>query len=675
MAELQKIPKIQSNLKSPDRVKSKLINKAEFIIGPEGPPGPQGPQGNSLEYNWDGTNLGVRVEGQEEYEYQDLLGPQGEQGEKGDNALINGVNVLTIQEGNNIELVQQDDTLIINNTYEYDDTDIKTNIQSLEELTGELDKDLSNAQNDIESLETEKADRTEIPDVSEFIKNTVDNLVNYYKKTETYTQSEVNQLIGAVKSVSMKVVPTRPETGETNIIYLVPSATQTSDNVYDEWIYVDNKWELIGNTVANLINYYTKEEINTLLFDYITSNDLENVLENYVSKTKIATSSTLGLVMANPNEYGIWCYGDGNLAAQTVNYEKYNTMVNATFIGKGTLENVITGKELTNKKYVDDEVEKLDNRINEMELFKFPNAIIHGTPIINNGQVSSFNSENYLSLPAIFDLHDRGFEFNFAFRTNSDVITAQNILGSRFCMALLLESGKIKLRVSSNGTSWDLVDITGDIDVQTNTLYYVQIYFDKLTYKLKYSLDGLTYTEIASKVASVSPHPAQIYLGIGNNFFNPFKGILNLNKCYLKVNNSVVWQGMDDAGLATRMAVDMENIDEAGIEKIDEIVNEKGYVKNDYLDDYVPKTQKATNTVLGLVRTGNMISVNAAGELQVDTMSYTQYSQEAGNKCISKGTLENVIVGKDLANKSYVDEKIGDIDTILTNIDTGEGVE
>ena len=42
---------------------------------------------------------------------------------------------------------------------------------------------------------------------------------------------------------------------ETNIIYLIPSAKQTSDNVYDEWIYVDNKWELIGTTKVDLSNY------------------------------------------------------------------------------------------------------------------------------------------------------------------------------------------------------------------------------------------------------------------------------------------------------------------------------------------------------------------------------------------------------------------------------------
>ena len=46
--------------------------------------GPTGPQGDSIEYDWDGTQLGVRVEGESSYDYTDLEGPKGDQGEQGD---------------------------------------------------------------------------------------------------------------------------------------------------------------------------------------------------------------------------------------------------------------------------------------------------------------------------------------------------------------------------------------------------------------------------------------------------------------------------------------------------------------------------------------------------------------------------------------------------------------
>lgn len=43
----------------------------------KGDKGDTGETGRGLEFDWDGTRLGVRVEGDEEYIYVDLRGPQG----------------------------------------------------------------------------------------------------------------------------------------------------------------------------------------------------------------------------------------------------------------------------------------------------------------------------------------------------------------------------------------------------------------------------------------------------------------------------------------------------------------------------------------------------------------------------------------------------------------------
>jgi hypothetical protein len=48
-----------------------------------GPAGEQGAAGSGLEYEWDGTRLGVRVVGDEAYAYVELVGPQGIQGVPG----------------------------------------------------------------------------------------------------------------------------------------------------------------------------------------------------------------------------------------------------------------------------------------------------------------------------------------------------------------------------------------------------------------------------------------------------------------------------------------------------------------------------------------------------------------------------------------------------------------
>lgn len=111
-------------------------------------------------------------------------------------------------------------------------------------------------------LEENKADKTEIPDVSEFIKNTVDNLINYYKKSETYTQAEVNQLIGAIKTAHFEVVERLPEIGENNIIYLVPKTIAKENDIYEEYIYVNEFYEFIGSTAVDLTGYATENWVN-----------------------------------------------------------------------------------------------------------------------------------------------------------------------------------------------------------------------------------------------------------------------------------------------------------------------------------------------------------------------------------------------------------------------------
>lgn len=62
-----------------------------------------------------------------------------------------------------------------------------------------------------------------------------------------------------------EVVQTLPSVGESGVIYLVPKTTSETDNVYDEYIWTNNTWELIGSTEIDLSNYYTKTEVDNLI--------------------------------------------------------------------------------------------------------------------------------------------------------------------------------------------------------------------------------------------------------------------------------------------------------------------------------------------------------------------------------------------------------------------------
>lgn len=140
-----------------------------------------------------------------------------------------------------------------------------------EAVWGSITGNLSN-QTDLKVAIDSKANASDIPTkVSElsndknFITKAVDNLINYYKKSEIYTQEQVNTLISNVNSFNVEVVQTLPtENIDTHTIYLVPKEAETNDN-YDEYIYINNSWEHIGSTNVDLTNYYNKNEIDTKL--------------------------------------------------------------------------------------------------------------------------------------------------------------------------------------------------------------------------------------------------------------------------------------------------------------------------------------------------------------------------------------------------------------------------
>ena len=112
---------------------------------------------------------------------------------------------------------------------------------------------------------------------SGFITKAVNDLANYYTKTNTYTKTEVNTLIGDLKTISIQKVDNLPTTGQSNIIYLVPASGST-ENHYVEYIWVaaDSSFEPIGDTKIDLSNYWSKTELIE-----VTTEDINALFTNW----------------------------------------------------------------------------------------------------------------------------------------------------------------------------------------------------------------------------------------------------------------------------------------------------------------------------------------------------------------------------------------------------------
>ena len=117
-----------------------------------------------------------------------------------------------------------------------------------------------------------KADRSEIPtkvsdltNDSGFVNSAQVNtaLAAYtYPSQDLYTQSDIDTMLSQISSLKIEVVDALPSTGNADTIYLLKVRQQGND-MYQEYFWVNNAWELIGG--IDLTDYYTKTEVNTLL--------------------------------------------------------------------------------------------------------------------------------------------------------------------------------------------------------------------------------------------------------------------------------------------------------------------------------------------------------------------------------------------------------------------------
>ena len=71
----------------------------------------------------------------------------------------------------------------------------------------------------------------------------------------------LKEMIANLANLQIEIVDQLPSIGETNIIYLVKKSGSAPD-IHDEYVFVDGKWEKIGDTEIDLYNYYTRAEVD-----------------------------------------------------------------------------------------------------------------------------------------------------------------------------------------------------------------------------------------------------------------------------------------------------------------------------------------------------------------------------------------------------------------------------
>lgn len=112
-------------------------------------------------------------------------------------------------------------------------------------------------------------DLTRGQDLETVISGIESNFDNYYDKTA------INGLLEGISTLDIEVVAELPNSDiSTSTIYLKLNASAGVNNIYDEYIYVNSQWEIIGSTAIDLSNYYNKGEVDSKLTDKAAASDL-----------------------------------------------------------------------------------------------------------------------------------------------------------------------------------------------------------------------------------------------------------------------------------------------------------------------------------------------------------------------------------------------------------------
>lgn len=142
-----------------------------------------------------------------------------------------------------------------------------------------------------------------------------------YEKTFNFSFSNLKGEKGdpGVSTIKVEVVQTLPASGDSGTLYFVPNSG-TSPNIYDEYVWVNSTWELVGQQQIDLSNYIQKSNISGLVKNdgsidtnaYATMNDIKNepvlLWQNATPNASYSNNSINLLYNINNYKYIVICY-------------------------------------------------------------------------------------------------------------------------------------------------------------------------------------------------------------------------------------------------------------------------------------------------------------------------------------------------------------------------------
>lgn len=181
---------------------------------------------------------------------------------------------------------------------------------------------------------------------------------------------------------------------------------------------------------------------------------------------------------------------------------------------------------------------------------------VNGSPTIIDNVASGFSSSNYVTIDTPKFSEADTWEIFTKLIIGSDVASEQYIYqfsktsadSGRFGIALINVSGVIGYNLSFTGSAWvsdsDFTSIVNNnYPLEANTTYYTKLSFDGNCYRLEMSKNNIDWDVAVEKYTTTKIYSGLTYTRLGsyNGKSVYFKGSIDLNESYIKLDDKIVW--------------------------------------------------------------------------------------------------------------------------------------
>ena len=228
-------------------------------------------------------------------------------------------------------------------------------------------------------------------------------LTNVYTKTET--NSAIAAAIATVDHLSREIVGTLPENANDNVIYMVRREGGTGQDVYNEYMYINGAWEIIGDTSVDLTGYAKTEDIlvKSVSSDFTVTEDGQLTFKagaapeiNGSNISNIAISNVVGLQTALDSK--VAAEEGKSLISETLITKVENLAEIKSVSGEFTL----TNGELSVSAIAADKITGLPAALTDIETLKGAQSSYVKSVAIN-GTALTLSAEQGVNIPVATD--------------------------------------------------------------------------------------------------------------------------------------------------------------------------------------------------------------------------------------------------------------------------------